>query len=103
MNNEPLVTVGLITAFAAAVIGVLVAFAVPMTDQQQTAILALVGVVAPILVVLITRPKVTPEAKAQARVAAAAATRSNWVEAGSPDPESSARRVDLDPPDRGAL
>lgn len=90
MNKEPLVTVSTITAIAAAVIGVLVAFAVPLTEDQQVAILALVGVLAPVVVALVVRPKVTPEAKAQDRERAA--LRKGQQEA------APVRQVDLDPP-----
>lgn len=60
MRNEPLVTRATIVALAAAVVGVLVVFGVPLTDEQQAAILALVGVAAPLLVAALTRSKVTP-------------------------------------------
>lgn len=60
MSREPLVTVGVITAFVAAVFAVLVSFGVPVTDEQQNAILSLIAVVAPIAVALLARPKVTP-------------------------------------------
>lgn len=63
MDNEPAITVGTITALAAAVVAVLVAFAVPLTDQQQTAILGLVGVIAPVAVALLVRPHVTPNSR----------------------------------------
>ena len=60
MKNEPLVTVGGVTAAVAALLSVLVAFGVPLSDGQQTALLGLVGVLAPIAVALVARSKVTP-------------------------------------------
>lgn len=60
MKREPVITVGSVGAFVAAVIAVLVAFGVPLTDDQQKAILGLVSVVAPIVVAVIARRFVTP-------------------------------------------
>lgn len=60
MTREPLVTVASITAAVAAVIALVVAFGVHLTGDQQTAILGVVGVVAPAVVAIVTRPKVTP-------------------------------------------
>lgn len=60
MNREPAVTVATITAAATALIGLLVAFGVPLTDTQQAAILAVVAVAAPLAVGIITRRYVTP-------------------------------------------
>lgn len=60
MKSEPVVTVASITAAVAALIGVLVAFGVPLTDDQQKALLALVAVVAPLVAAVIARRKVTP-------------------------------------------
>lgn len=86
MNTEPAITAGTITAIAAAIIAVLVAFAVPLTDTQQTAILGLIGVLAPIILMLIVRPAVTPNSKVAALressgnlVAGEAATQANGV------------------------
>ena len=62
MTREPLVTVGAITAAVAACIGLLVAFGVDLTGDQQTAILGVVAVVAPLVVAALTRSKVTPVA-----------------------------------------
>jgi hypothetical protein len=56
--SEPLVTVGGITAAATAVIGLLVAFGLPVTDDQQAAILGVVAVLAPLAVALIGRSRV---------------------------------------------
>lgn len=55
MNNEPIVTVATITAGVAALIGLLVSFGLPITSDQQTAILAFIGIVAPFVVAFIAR------------------------------------------------
>ena len=62
MKHEPLISVSSIVAAATAVIALLVAFGVPLTEDQKVAILGLVGVVAPVIVALVTRGKVTPNA-----------------------------------------
>lgn len=60
MQNEPVVTVAAVTAVVAAIIGLLVAFGVDLSDDQQKAILALVAVAGPVVAGLVTRSKVTP-------------------------------------------
>jgi len=60
MTNEPLITVGGITAAVSALLALLVSFGVPLSDGQQTALLGLVGVLAPIAVALLARGRVTP-------------------------------------------
>lgn len=67
MKHQPLITAGLVTSLATAVIGVLVAFGVPMTKDQQAAVLVLVGVVAPLIVAAAAWRKVTPSAEVIAR------------------------------------
>lgn len=62
MTREPLVTAATITALVTALIGVLVAFGIDLTDDQQKAVLGLVAVVAPLAVALFSRSKVTPVA-----------------------------------------
>ena len=62
MKYEPLISISSIVAGATAVIALLVAFGVPLTEDQKVAILGLVGVVAPVIVALVTRGKVTPNA-----------------------------------------
>ena len=62
MKYEPLISVSSIVAAATAVVALLVAFGVPLTEDQKVAILGLVGVVAPVIVALVTRGKVTPNA-----------------------------------------
>jgi hypothetical protein len=60
MTREPLVTVASITALIGALIGLVVAFGVDLTGDQQTAILGLTTVAAPLLVAALVRSKVTP-------------------------------------------
>ena len=62
MKYEPLISVSSIVAAATAIIALLVAFGVPLTEDQKVAILGLVGVIAPVIVALVTRGKVTPNA-----------------------------------------
>ena len=62
MKNEPLVTLASITAGATALLGLLVAFGVPLTEEQQVAVLAVVAVAAPFVVALAGRGQVTPNA-----------------------------------------
>ena len=62
MKYEPLISISSIVAAATAVIALLVAFGVPLTEDQKVAILGLVGVIAPVVVALVTRGKVTPNA-----------------------------------------
>lgn len=63
MKREPLVTVAGVIAGVTAVLVALVAFGVDVTKDQQTAILGITAVVAPLLVAAFVRPKVTPVAK----------------------------------------
>lgn len=60
MQNEPLVSVASIIAGLTAFLGLLVAFNVPILENQQTAILGVAAVVAPLVVAWIARSKVTP-------------------------------------------
>ena len=62
MKYEPLISISSIVAGATAVIALLVAFGVQLTEDQKVAILGLVGVVAPVIVALVTRGRVTPNA-----------------------------------------
>lgn len=59
-TREPALTIGTATAVVAAVIALLVAFGLDLSTEQQTAILTAVGVIAPIVGALLTRPRVTP-------------------------------------------
>jgi len=67
MKNEPVISVGFLGAAAAAVLALLVAFGVDLTDEQQTAILGVVAVAAPIVVAVVTRRLVTPNGKVASR------------------------------------
>lgn len=62
MKTEPAVTVGSIGAAVAAVLALLIAFGLPISDGQQTAILGVVAVLAPFVVGVLTRAKVSPVA-----------------------------------------
>ena len=62
MKYEPLISISSIVAAATAIIALLVAFGVPLTEDQKVAILGLVGVIAPVIVALVTRGRVTPNA-----------------------------------------
>ena len=59
MKNEPVLTVAGVTAAVSAVIALLVAFGVDLTEAQTNAILGVVAVAAP-LVVVVARKYVTP-------------------------------------------
>lgn len=62
MNREPLLTTAGVTAVVAAILAVLFAFGLDLTADQTAAILGLVGVIAPLVVALVARGKVTPTA-----------------------------------------
>lgn len=66
MQNEPLITVGTITAAVTAVLTLLVAFGLDLTEAQSTAILGVAAIVAPFVVALASRSKVTPTGKIDA-------------------------------------
>lgn len=55
MSTEPAAIIGAITAAATAIIGLLVAFGIDFTSQQQAAILGVVAVVAPLVAAFVTR------------------------------------------------
>lgn len=61
MTKEPAVIVGTITALAAAIITLIVAFYPDaLTEDQKTALLGVVAVAAPVIAGLITRSFVSP-------------------------------------------
>lgn len=60
MSKEPLITIGMITATLAALITLLRAFGVPITNEQQDALNQFLVVAAPIVVALVARQYVTP-------------------------------------------
>lgn len=57
-STEPLVTVGSLTAAATALLALLVAFGLDLSADQQSAILGVVAVVAPIVVAVVGRRRV---------------------------------------------
>ncbi|WFE28058.1 hypothetical protein O7623_02300 [Solwaraspora sp. WMMD791] len=72
-SSEPLWSVGGVTAVVTAVLAVVTAFGLPLTDAQQAAILGLVAVVAPLVVALIGRTRVYAPATVERLVRDAAA------------------------------
>jgi formate hydrogenlyase subunit 4 len=78
MDKEPTLIVQMITGAVVAVSGLLVAFGINMTDDQQTAVIAAIGpVVAVVYFVagLVIRSKVTPVEKAEEAIDEAYAAR----------------------------
>jgi hypothetical protein len=72
--KEPLLSVGTITAFAAAALGVGAAFGLPLTDAQTGALLGLVPFAAALIVAIWGRKKVFSPATTRAMVVEAAAS-----------------------------
>ena len=62
MEREPLLTKASWVALVTAVIAVAVAFGLPLTDEQQKALIALAGVLAPLAAAVWARGQVTPVA-----------------------------------------
>lgn len=60
MENEPVVTIASITAGAAALVALLVAFGLPVSEDQEKAMLGVVAVLAPIVASYFQRKRVTP-------------------------------------------
>jgi hypothetical protein len=102
-GNEPIL-VRMIVTVVIAVLGLLVAFNVPITEVQQNAIVTAITAIALLILFLWSRPAVTPNAKVAAQenargviVAGPASAAPN----GTPVTVESTgygRRVDLDPP-----
>ena len=65
MRKEPAITVGTISAAVAAVLALLVSFGIPVTEDQQTAILGVVAALGPIVTGLIVRKKVSPAGRSR--------------------------------------
>jgi hypothetical protein len=67
MKNEPVLTAAVIVALGGAIVGLLVAFGVPITEEQRDAIERFLIIVAPIVLSLAAglavRQAVTPNAK----------------------------------------
>lgn len=59
-NTEPAITIGSISAAVAAIIAVAVAFGIPISEDQQIALLGVVAAVGPIVTAIITRRFVVP-------------------------------------------
>ncbi len=55
LPSEPVLTAGAIGSVTTSIIAVMVAFAFPLTDDQQVAILGLVTVLAPLVMAVIHR------------------------------------------------
>lgn len=60
MQKEPVLTGATVLSLVTAIIGLLTAFGVDITADQKAAILTVVGIVAPIVVGLVVRSKVSP-------------------------------------------
>jgi hypothetical protein len=60
MRNEPALTIGAGSAVVAATLSVVVAFGVPLTDEQVQAILGLTAVLGPVATSILTRRRVAP-------------------------------------------
>lgn len=60
LDENPVITANLITTLSAAVIALLVAFGIPITLEQKAAILALLGILAPVVATIWARRKTTP-------------------------------------------
>jgi hypothetical protein len=60
MQREPLVSAAVVTSAVGAVLALLHSFGVPLSNEQQAAISGLALVLAPLVVALVVRPKVTP-------------------------------------------
>jgi hypothetical protein len=63
VSREPLVTVAVLTSIVGAVLALLKSFGVDISNEQQAAISGLALIVAPLLVAVFVRPRVTPVAK----------------------------------------
>lgn len=67
-QKEPAAIIAAIGAAATVVIGLAVAFGAPITPDQQSAILIAIPPIGILVVLLVTRPKVTPAAAVAAQV-----------------------------------
>lgn len=68
MTREPAITLGMISGLVAAVLALLVAFGVGLSDAQTGAILAVIAAAGPVLSGLLTRPRVTPNPSVVERI-----------------------------------
>lgn len=60
MNREPVLSIAGLLAAVSAVITVLVAFGLDLTEAQSTAVLGAVAALAPLVAALVARRRVTP-------------------------------------------
>ena len=60
MQNEPVITANTIVGLVTAVLVLLVAFGLPLTDDMRASIIGVVVIVAPLLAAWWARRKVTP-------------------------------------------
>lgn len=60
MKNEPAITVGAVTAVVTALLALLAAFGLNLTQDQTAAIFGAVAVLAPLVSAVVTRGKVIP-------------------------------------------
>ncbi len=70
MNKEPARIISIITAFATAVLGLIAAFGLDVSDSQRNAI---IGVIAPTVTMIVVageliRSQVTPTTKAEQKI-----------------------------------
>lgn len=86
MTNEPARIIGYVTTAVTAIIGVLIAFGVNISDQQQTAILTAIGAFVPVAIFMteFIRSRVVSPASAGEAVAVAK-TASPFDQVGLPD------------------
>lgn len=91
-RTEPLITVATVTAAVTAILALLTAFGISLSDQQQTAILGVVAVAAPLVVALVARTYVTPNAKVLYRAEGGEAVPGEAVETGADGVDDTPRR-----------
>lgn len=60
MKNEPVLTAAALASVVSAVLALLIAFGVSLSEVQTAAILGAVGTVAPFALAFLARSKVTP-------------------------------------------
>ena len=60
IKSEPAVVIGTVTTAVAAILAVLVAFGIDLSQGQQVAILGVIAGVGPLVVAFLTRSKVAP-------------------------------------------
>lgn len=110
VKDEPVLSATTIVAIASGIVGLVVAFWPDLLNaDQREAILLLVGVVAPVVVGMTVRGKVTPNANVAERVdkhgTVIAGDANDQILAGQPIrvlgemPDPMVRTVDLDAPD----